>query len=143
MGNIDAKTDAKGRIFVPASFRKILQTSGNTRLVLRKDVFQECLILYPEAVWNEVLDNLRSRLNKWNEEQQNIFRQFVRDAEVLEIDSNGRILISKRYLQMAGIVSCVRFIGMNDTIELWSKDNLEKTTMDADTLKKGLEKFMA
>ena len=143
LGNIDAKTDAKGRVFIPASFRKILQSSGNTLLALKTDVFQNCLVLYPETIWNEELDNLRSRLSVWNEEQQNIFRQFVRDVEMLEIDSNGRVLIPKRYLQMAGINSEVRFMGMYDKIEIWSKDCLEKTTMDAETFKRGLEKYMA
>ena len=143
LGNIDAKTDAKGRVFIPASFRKILETSGNTCLVLKKDVFQDCLILYPETVWNEELEKLHERLGVWNEEKQNIFRQFIRDVETLEIDSNGRVLIPKRYLQMAGIVSDVRFMGVFDKIEIWSKDNLEKTKMDAESFKRGIEKYMA
>ena len=143
LGNIDAKTDAKGRVFIPASFRKILQTSGNTCLILKKDIFQDCLILYPETVWNDELEKLRERLSIWNEEQQNIFRQFIRDVEMLEIDSNGRVLIPKRYLQMAGIISDIRFMGMFDKIEIWSKDNSEKTKMDADSFKRGIEKYMA
>ncbi|MDR0232259.1 MAG: division/cell wall cluster transcriptional repressor MraZ [Dysgonamonadaceae bacterium] len=143
LGNIDAKTDVKGRVFIPASFRKILQTSGNTCLILKKDIFQDCLILYPETVWNDELEKLRERLSIWNEEQQNIFRQFIRDVEMLEIDSNGRVLIPKRYLQMAGIISDIRFMGMFDKIEIWSKDNSEKTKMDADSFKRGIEKYMA
>ena len=142
LGNIDAKTDVKGRVFIPASFRKILQTSGDAYLILKKDVFQDCLILYPETVWNEELEKLRERLSVWNEEQQNIFRQFIRDVETVEIDSNGRILIPKRYLQMAGIISDVRFMGVFDRIEIWSKDSLEKTKMDAESFKKGIEKYM-
>ena len=47
LGNIEAKTDAKGRAFLPANFRKILQVSGEEKLVLRKDVFQPCLVIYP------------------------------------------------------------------------------------------------
>ena len=143
LGNIDAKTDAKGRVFIPATFRKILQESGNACLILKKDVFQDCLVLYPETVWNEELDQLRSRLNIWNEEQQNIFRKFVKDVETLEIDSNGRVLLPKRYLQMAGIISDVRFMGVYDRIEIWAKDNLDKTDMDSDAFKKGIEKYMA
>lgn len=49
-GNIDAKTDAKGRVFLPAAFRKVLQGSGEEGLILRRDVFQRCLVLYPETV---------------------------------------------------------------------------------------------
>ena len=45
LGNIEAKVDAKGRVFVPAAFRKLLQLQGEDWLVLRKDIFQDCLVL--------------------------------------------------------------------------------------------------
>ena len=55
LGNIEAKADTKGRAFLPAVFRKVLQASGAENLVLRKDVFESCLVLYTECVWNEQL----------------------------------------------------------------------------------------
>jgi MraZ protein len=143
IGNIDAKTDAKGRVFVPASFRKILQLEGDLQLVLRKDIYQDCLVLYPATVWNEELDQLRTKLNKWDEDQQQVFRQFVLESEVLDMDASGRILIPKRYLQMAHIGSEVRFVGMNNTIEIWSRSKLEKPLMDTDTFKANVRKFLA
>jgi MraZ protein len=143
LGNTDAKADTKGRVFVPAAFRKILQSSGSSRLVMRKDIFKDCLVLYPENAWNETLEVLRSRLNCWNEEQQNIFRQFVSDAEILEMDASGRMLISRRYQQMTGISSEIRFIGMGDTIEVWAKSKLEKPLMSPEDFKKGIEKWMS
>ncbi|MCU6167694.1 cell division/cell wall cluster transcriptional repressor MraZ, partial [Enterobacter roggenkampii] len=118
LGNIEAKIDAKGRVFVPAAFRKILQSSAQNTLILRKDLFQDCLVLYPVEVWEEEVAKLRSRLNRWDREQQALFRQFVVDAERLDIDTNGRILISKRYCQMVSIVSDVRFLGVDNTIEI-------------------------
>ena len=57
-GNIDAKVDEKGRVFVPSSFRKILQREDAAGLVLRRDVFQRCLVLYPAEVWNRQVDAL-------------------------------------------------------------------------------------
>lgn len=39
LGNIEAKTDAKGRAFLPASFRKILQVSGRKTLSSEKTSF--------------------------------------------------------------------------------------------------------
>lgn len=51
LGNIEAKIDSKARVFVPAAFRKILQSFSQTSLILRKDLFQPCLVLYPESVW--------------------------------------------------------------------------------------------
>ena len=119
--------DAKGRAFLPAVFRKMLQAGGEERLVLRKDVFQPCLVLYPESVWNEQMDALRQRLNRWNKQHQQVFRQFVSEVEVLTLDGNGRFLVPKRYLRMADIEQDVKFVGMGDTIEIWSNAKAEQT----------------
>ena len=132
LGTIDSKTDAKGRVFLPASFRKVLSTAGAERLVL----------LYPESVWNQMLDSLRARLNRWNRQDQMVFRQFVSDVEPVVLDGNGRFLIPRRYQQMAGIEGQVRFIGMDDAIEIWSGDEGEGPFMDADTFAQALEDRM-
>jgi len=142
IGNIDAKADSKGRVFVPAVFRKILNESGEDQLILRKDVYQDCLILYPFQTWNDELNDLRSKLNKWNKEHQNIYRQFVLDSEKLEMELNGRILIPKRYMQMVGISSEVRFVGMDQTIELWSRSKLEQSLLTPEDFEAGVQKFL-
>lgn len=142
LGNIEAKTDAKGRAFLPAVFRKVLQASGNETLILRKDIFQPCLVLYPESVWNEQQDMLRRRLNRYNAQHQQIFRQFVSEVELVTLDGNGRFLIPKRYLQMAGIRQDVKFIGMDDTIEIWANDRVESTMMSSEEFGKALEDIM-
>ena len=142
LGNIEAKADAKGRAFLPAIFRKVLQASGEDNLVLRKDVFESCLVLYPERVWNEQLDILRQRLNRWDKEQWQIFRQFVSDAEVISLDGNGRFLIPKRYLKFAGIEQELKFIGVDDTIEIWSKDNSETPFVNPQNFGGALQSLM-
>ena len=142
LGNIEAKVDAKGRVFLPAVFRKALQTAAEETFVMRKDVFQQCLVLYPESVWNTQMDLLRSRLNRWNRTHQEIYRQFVSDVELLTLDGNGRFLIPKRYLRMADISQEVKFIGMGDTIEIWSTALTEKPFMEPDDFGKALEEVM-
>ena len=111
-------------------------------MMLRKDVYQDCLVLYPFSSWNEQLDLLRSRLDKWNSRHQMIFRQFVADVEEVHIDSNGRILLPKRYMKLAAIEQEVRFIGMDDTIEIWAKEKLDKPFMNPDEFTSELEKIM-
>jgi MraZ protein len=150
LGNIEAKMDAKGRAFLPAVFRKILQAGSNgtddadnsLRLVLRKDVFQPCLVLYPENVWNEQMDALRQRLNRWNKQHQQVFRQFVSEVEVLTLDGNGRFLVPKRYLRMADIDLDIKFVGMGDTIEIWSNTKTDQSQMNPDEFGKALEELM-
>ena len=127
LGNIEAKTDAKGRAFLPAVFRKVLQASGEDCLMLRKDVFQKCLVLYPESVWNERIDLLKTQLKPWKQSHQQMFRQFVSEAEVVTLDGNGRFRISKRLQKIAEIDQDIQFIGMDNTIEIWSPKNLLQT----------------
>jgi MraZ protein len=142
LGNIEAKTDAKGRVFLPAVFRKVLQASGQENLVMRKDIFQDCLVLYPESVWNEQMDALRQRLNRFNANHQRIFRQFVSEVEMVMLDGNGRFLIPKRYLQAAGIQQSVKFIGMGDTVELWAAEKVEAAQMDSQEFGEALQDIM-
>ncbi len=142
LGNIEAKTDAKGRVFLPAAFRKVLQTEGVEQLVMRKDVHEKCLVLYPESVWNEQMDAMRGRLNRWNRRQQQIFRQFVSDVELVALDGNGRFLISRRYQEMAGIEQAVRFIGVGDTVEIWAVRDEDAPFMDAEAFSGALEELM-
>jgi len=142
LGNIEAKTDAKGRVFIPAAFRKQLQAVSEERLVLRKDVYQDCLVLYPESAWFATQNRLRSKLNRWDARQQMVFRQFVSDAEVVIPDGNGRILIPKRYLQMADIQNDVRFIGMDNTIEIWAKERADKPFMSPEAFSQTLEELL-
>ena len=142
LGNIEAKTDAKGRAFLPSVFRKALQASGEDCLVLRRDVFQKCLVLYPESVWNERLDMLKAQLRPWKQAHQQMFRQFVSEAEVVTLDGNGRFLISKRLQKIAEIDQDIQFIGMDNTIEIWSPKNLEQTLKNDEDFGKEFENIM-
>lgn len=142
LGNIEAKMDAKARIFVPAAFRKILQSSSQSILILRKDIFQDCLVLYPVNVWEEELTKLRTRLSRWDKAQQQLFRQFVVDAERLEMDASGRILIPKRYLQMLKISSEIIFLGVDNTIELWTKEALDKSLISTEDFSNQIQELM-
>lgn len=142
IGSSDAKTDAKGRVFFPANFRKNMQEAGEEGLVMRKDVFQDCLVIYPESVWKAQLLSLREKLNRWNRHEQNIFRQFAADAEVLTPDSSGRILLPRRYREMAGIVGEVRFIGLGDVIEVWAREKVDAPFLSAESFGEELERLM-
>lgn len=142
LGNIEAKTDAKGRAFLPAIFRKVLQAAGEEVLVLRKDVHQRCLVLYPESTWNRRLDALLEKINEWDDVGQQVLRQYVSEAETLTLDGNGRFLIPKRYLQMADIEQAVRFIGVNDAIEIWAAEKAAEPFLSPEEFSAKLKELM-
>ena len=142
LGNIEAKADAKGMAFLPAVFRKVLQASGEENLVLRKDIFQQCLVLFPESVWNQRVDLLKSQLKQWKPTHQQILRQFVSEAEVVSLDGNGRFLISKRLQRMACLDQDLQFIGVDDTIEIWSPQRLKESLKTDEEFGAALEDIM-
>jgi len=142
LGNIEAKTDVKGRVFLPSVFRKVLQASSEELLVLRKDIYQKCLVLYPESVWNEKVDQLKAQLKPWKPSHQQMLRQFISEAEAISLDGNGRFLISKRLQKAAEIDQDVQFIGMDNTIEIWSPQHLKQILKSDEDFGKEFEDIM-
>ncbi len=117
-GTVTAKLDAKGRVFFPALFRRQLG-AGETQFVVRRDVHQPCLVVFPLKSWEAEVELLRSRLNRWDARQAMVFRQYLGDAEQLQLDSAGRFLLSKRWINAAGLEHEVTFVGVDDRVEIW------------------------
>lgn len=139
-GNYEAKVDVKGRAFLPAQFRKVLSetaTGGDTVMVLRQDVFENVLVLYPESVWDTIVDGMRKKLSRWDRREQMAYRTFVSSVVQFTLDNSGRILLPRTFLEAAGIKQSLRFVGMGDTIEIWADDS--QPVMDKDEFRKMIE----
>ena len=122
VGNIEGRLDDKGRIFIPAAYRRILADADSKRIVMRRDTDNACLMFYPESVWNEKVETLRTALDEWNPEDQLILMQFMADAEYLEMDSQGRILLQRKNLETIGAQQDVLFVGMLNRFALWAPE---------------------
>ena len=128
IGKYEAKADVKGRVFVPATYRKQLPEGEKERIVMRRDPENDYLVLYPVEVWTKMVQDLKSNLDDWNPEDQLLLMQFVSDAEWLDIDSQGRILLSKRHLQSIAVEgNDMLFVGLLDKIAVWSKARYEQS----------------
>lgn len=124
IGTTAAKMDAKGRVFFPSAYRKQMNET-ETEFILRRDAYQPCLVIYPLDVWEQEVDRLRERLNRWNPQEAMVFRRFLADAEVLTLDTAGRFLISKRLQRLVGLEREVTFVGADDRLELWAAEQTE------------------
>jgi len=128
IGKYEAKADVKGRIFIPAVYRKLLPEGERERVVMRRDTESDCMIIYPEHVWTAMMEQLKVGLDEWNPEDQMLLMQFVSDAEWLDIDAQGRVLLAKRHMQAIGVENAeVLFVGMNDRFAVWSKARYEQS----------------
>ena len=120
IGNIEARLDGKGRVFIPSGYRKILAEMGSQHIVMRRDTDNECIIFYPEHVWQAKVNQLRSALDEWEPEDQLILMQFMSEAEILDMDSQGRVLLQKKNLEMISAEQDILFVGMLDRFALWN-----------------------
>ena len=120
IGQFPARLDSKNRVFMPAGFRRILQQSGQQTLVVRKDFFEDCLVVYPASRWEEEIARVRARLNRFDGNQQMVYRKLVSEAQEVQLDSNGRLLLPKQMLERVGIDQDVLVVGMEQNIEIWS-----------------------
>lgn len=129
IGNIGVRLDSKGRFFIPASYRKILAEWGSERFVMRRDTDNACLVFYPEKVWNERVEQLSSTLDEWDPKDQMLLMQFVSEAAFLEMDSQGRVLLSRRDLQQIGAESDLLIVGMMNRFAIWDKKTFEESLL--------------
>lgn len=132
VGNHTVKTDAKNRIAIPAPFRKLLAESEEKSFVLQKDIFQNCLILYPLSEWTAQVERLRTSLNPYNSKHKRFKSQFLRDTAEVALDSGGRILLPKRLMELVNITKEIEATGADTTIEIWSKSEYDNYGMDGD-----------
>lgn len=140
IGKYDAKADVKGRIFIPSAYRKLLPDGEREKVVMRRDAENECMILYPEHVWNAKVEQLKATLDEWNPADQMLLMQFVADAEWLDIDSQGRVLIAKRHLQSISVENSeLLFVGMIDRFAVWGKNRYEQSKMSQTEFAKTLK----
>ena len=132
IGTYECKADAKGRLMISSAFKKQLSPILQEGFVLKRAVFQPCLELYPMQEWNEVMLKVNS-LNRFVKKNNDFIRRFTAGLRVIELDASGRLLIPKDLCQFAGIKKQIVLSSAINIIEIWDKDNYEKTIDDATT----------
>lgn len=142
IGDYSCKVDAKGRIILPMAFKKQMPSAAADRFVVRKGIFDKCLVLYSIDDWNTELEKIRSRLNPYNKEHNEFMRSFFKGTAELMLDSSNRLLIPKRMLDMAGIEKDVVLAGQDGRIEIWAEEVYANIDMPADVFSDLAEKLL-
>ena len=97
----------------------------------------------PRAVWNEKVEQMRLTLDEWDPEDQLILMQFMADAEYLELDAQGRILLQKKNLETIGAQQDVLFVGMLNRFALWAPETFANKRLSQTELAARLRAKMA
>lgn len=127
MGTYNHTLDAKGRLIVPADYRKSL---GETFYMTRNP--DHCLAVYPEEAWNELREKMDTLPKISSEPARRLRRFYFGNSVLLESDKQGRILIPQPLREYAGLRKEVTLIGVDDHVEIWDRTLWEKENREND-----------
>lgn len=110
--------DAKGRLAIPAKHRERLTETSGARVVVTVNPREHCLWLYPESEWSEIARKV-SRLPTLNRQNQLLQRLLLGHAAELEMDGQGRILLTNELREYAHMDKRVALVGQGHKFEIW------------------------
>jgi len=126
IGEISCKLDTKGRILFPAAFKKQIPAAAQEKFVIKKDIFEDCLVLYPFNEWERQVDIIRKKLNPYNKDHNRFLRGFFRGTAEIELDASNRVLLPKRLVEKIKAEKELVLIGLDTKLEIWSKELYEE-----------------
>lgn len=124
IGTYECTLDSKGRMLLPSGLKKQMDTLLQEGFVLKRSVFQPCLELHPMTEWNQVMGKI-NKLNRFVKKNNDFIRQFTAGLKNVEIDTSGRLQISKDLIQFAKLKKNIVVAAAINVIEIWDKNLYE------------------
>ena len=133
-GEYSGRADQKNRLLMPSPFKKVLEGEAEGRAVVKKDLHEKCLLLYPISVWEQMVEDLQKRIDPYNRQHAQFMRLFMQTTQEVSMDGNGRILLPKRHLDLIGADKDFVILGMQNHIEIWDEATYEASTMTTEEI---------
>ncbi len=129
-GSYRHSIDHKGRVSIPARFRRLLSGDANETFVILRGL-DACVSLFPADEFKRLEDRLRSRSfsDQTNRRYQ---RLLLLDSRDETLDAHGRVAIPPSLIAHAGLKKEVLVNGVLDHIEIWSPEFFEKYMASSD-----------
>ena len=142
IGDFTCKIDDKGRVLLPSAFIRQMAGALQERFVIKKDLFDACLLLYPMNEWDKQSKELQKNTSPFNREHNTFLRGYLKGIAELVLDASNRVLIPKRLLDEIGADREIVMTGQPGRIEVWTKAAYEKIGGDEDSIAALAEKIM-
>ena len=131
-GEFHFKVDGKGRMALPAKFRKVLSKD----LVVTPELTNECLYVFETPDFNEWVEKLFiDRFGEYKEsdrEHVKLRRVLKSRARDVEVDASGRIMLSPEVRAAVGIDKEVVVVGNTGRFEIWDADRFKAMSDEVD-----------
>ena len=126
VGTHDCKVDSKGRVMLPASLYTQIYEKN---FVIKRSVFNHCLELYPVSEWDHMMNQV-NKLNRFVKKNNDFIRSYLSGLRSLKLDDSGRFLIPKDLVVFASINKDVVLTASVNMVEIWNKQEYEKTVKE-------------
>ena len=130
-GTYRHRIDPKGRLPVPAAFRRALGAVGAEGLVATP--LDQCLAVYPLAEWRRLEAQLR-QLPSFSRDVKALTRLLTSRAADCELDVQGRIRLPAPLREAAALRQEAVVVGVLNRFEIWSPDAWSVFLADSERL---------
>lgn len=114
------KVDKKGRVSIPATFRKVLDREDEAGVVLGPTLREQpCVEGYGYGRLEQLAGQL-DQLNPLSEEYEALAGQVLGRAKLVSLDPEGRIVLPAEFIERAQIEGEAVFVGLGKTFQIWS-----------------------
>jgi len=116
LGSHEHTIDSKGRLTMPSKWRSELSQQVVVTLGL-----EGCLTIFPSNKFEEIAQDL-DKQSSLLEETRNWMRYFLGNADMVDVDGQGRVLITQKLREAAGLNGNVVVLGLVSRIEVWNPE---------------------
>jgi MraZ protein len=139
IGSFRAKLDKSGRLKVPEKFRTAIEERWGKDLFITS-LDETYIKLFPLPVWQAMTGSAESSNLFLDPDIEDYMRRANSFGSQADIDAKGRVLLSSALRSMAGLVTEVVVIGLNNHLEVWDTarldDKLQRKPLSRDDFKK-------
>ena len=124
MGHAPAKVDDKGRLKIPAGFRKVIEDKyGLDCFITSTD--GERAVIYPMPVWYDFQGRL-AKVPSTSQAKAKLLERVNYFGQTSTIDQQGRVLVPAVLRNVAGISDDVVVLGNTDHLIVWNEERIQK-----------------
>lgn len=123
MGHAPARVDEKGRIKIPAEFRRIIEQRYGPDCFITSFEGERAMI-YPLAVWREFQSRL-ARVPSTSMAKAKMLERVNYFGQLGTIDAQGRLLIPSILRNVAGVMNDVVVLGSQDHLIVWNEETIQ------------------
>jgi MraZ protein len=123
-GNHPTRVDEKGRLKVPSEFKRLLDEKYGTQFYITS-VDGKVAQVYPFEEWQRLEEKL-ARLSNFNPTKKKFLNRTNYYGQMVEIDSQGRLLIPSLLRESGGIQGEVAVVGNLTYLEVQSIEQYRK-----------------